>query len=64
MMLCLLNEKDNLYLSLLERGMSDSDGICNKVATCVLKKIEVSHRNKEWYTKQVGTCRIALCVNR
>ena len=62
MMLYLLNEKDNLYLSLLE-GMSDSDGICNKVAMCVLKKLK-SQRNKEWYMKQEGTCRIALCVNR
>ena len=32
-MLCLLNEKDNLYLRLLE-GMSSSDGICNNVAMC------------------------------
>jgi len=43
--------------------MSESDGICNKGAMCVLKKIEVSEE-QGMYTKQEGTCRFALCVNR
>jgi len=34
MMLCLLNEKDNLYLS-LPNEITDSDGISNKDALCV-----------------------------
>jgi hypothetical protein len=43
MMLCLLKEKDNLYLS-LPNEMSDSDGIRNKDDLCV-KKYK-SQRNK------------------
>ena len=34
MMLCLLNKKDNLYLS-LPNEMMDSNGISNKDAVCV-----------------------------
>ena len=60
MMLCLLNEKDNLYLS-LPNEMSDSDGICNKDAVCV--KLDL-RGTRGWHLKRDETRRIALFFSR